>query len=390
MVLAVPRPCPAGGYPRLSGALPAVEQRVADALRRAGLGGRVLRVAVDSNGFLTVGALVLTYPTAAPQARAGLESFVGFALRAVFEAVPSLDELDVTVLRSGPRAAGRAGREPVFTAAVSRREYISVSSALPGEWVRLLPRVWAADPASHSTRYPAPPVETPESDSSPPPLLALAERARELPERVRGFVIGGVVGGVLYRGSPRRRAVALTFDDGPEPLYTPLLLDTLGRLGVRATFFLVGRRADQYPYLARAVASAGHEVGNHGYWHTSLPGLSDSGVREELQRAQGAIEHSTGQRPAYLRPPGGRYDRRVVRAASQLGLVTVLWTDDPGDYTGLDPQHLKVRLLSRVYAGGILLLHQGTPNTLKVLPEVVAVLRRLGYEVTTVSGLLGR
>lgn len=346
----------------------------------------MVRIAVDSNGFLTVGALVLTYPAAGPQARAGLESLVGSALRAVFEAVPSLDELDVTVLRSGPRAGGKAGQEPVFTAAVSQREYRSATSAAAEEWVRSLPRTWVAQSVSPFT---PPPLRT-DPGSSPPPLRSLAERARELPDRVRGFVSGRVVGGVLYRGSPRRRAVALTFDDGPEPLYTPLLLDILDRLGVRATFFLVGRRAEQYPYLARAVVSAGHEVGNHGYRHVSLPGLSEVGLDDELRRAQRAIEQSAGQRPAYLRPPGGRYDRRVVKAASQLDLVTVLWTDGPGDYTGLDPERLKVQLLSRVYSGGILLLHQGTPNTLKVLPEVVSVLRRLGYQVTTVSGLLGR
>jgi peptidoglycan/xylan/chitin deacetylase (PgdA/CDA1 family) len=208
-----------------------------------------------------------------------------------------------------------------------------------------------------------------------------------VPDRLRGHLLGQRVGGKLYRGSPRRRAVALTFDDGPTPLYTSLLLDTLNRLRLHATFFLVGRRVEQYPYFASAVVQAGHELGNHSYAHRSLVGLPPDRVRGDLQRAQRVLLRATGRTPKLFRPPGGRYDRTVVEVASDLGMLTVLWTDDPGDYEGLGIRRLQTRLLSRVYSGGILLLHQGVPDTVRVLPTAWQVLQRHGYAVTTVTGL---
>jgi len=380
--------------PRAAGTLPHVERALLDALRAANLGPRVVRVAADTNGYITAAAVVLTYEPSGPDPLGALQTVVGELLRAAFAAAPCLDELDVTAFprRPGPFDGNR--RDAGFTAAASRRE---VEGAAPGapsaDLVRRLARVWVA----------------PDFPRGRPPLLVLGSDPRadlahrlagiatrlvegvsELPRRLAGMTRGGVVDGVVYRGRPGRRAVALTFDDGPEPLYTPLLLDTLDRLGLHATFFLVGHRVEQYPYFARAIRDRGHELASHGYSHVPLARLSPSQLAGELDQAQRVLQLHAGMRPALFRPPGGRYSPAVLRAAAQRGLVTVLWTDAPGDYGPLDPQKLLPRLLSRLYAGGILLLHQGTPGTLRLLPELDRTLHRLGYQVTTVSGLLER
>jgi peptidoglycan/xylan/chitin deacetylase (PgdA/CDA1 family) len=374
-------------WPRLAGTLPGVEAEILYALRRAGVSGRVVRVAADTNGFLTVAALTVTHP--AHSSVDELQTSVGRLLRALFEEVPALDEVDVTaVARHRPDPAGLP--DVTFTAAASRPEVLRAPGNLPpAQLVRGLPRVWVhplfdrpAERLQEILRTP-PPVP----DPSPDPLRTLLDHLQEVPDRLRGHLLGQRVGGKLYRGSPRRRAVALTFDDGPTPLYTSLLLDTLNRLRLHATFFLVGRRVEQYPYFASAVVQAGHELGNHSYAHRSLVGLPPDRVRGDLQRAQRVLLRATGRTPKLFRPPGGRYDRTVVEVASDLGMLTVLWTDDPGDYEGLGIRRLQTRLLSRVYSGGILLLHQGVPDTVRVLPAAWQVLQRHGYAVTTVTGL---
>ncbi len=369
-------------YPRLAGTLPSVERAVSDTLRRHGLLGRVMRVAADTNGFLTVVALTVTDP----EDGAGVEDYVGRVVQAVLADPPNVDEVDVTAVA---RQVGTPDADVTLTAAASRAEVSHLRpDQPPAALARQLPRVWTRPPQAR----PAAPLGKPTlgAPKNRPfdPVRAAAEELRELADRVHGFAWGEAVGGKVYRGDPCRRSLALTFDDGPEPLYTPLLLDALHRLHVQATFFLVGRRVEQYPYFAAAIARAGHELGNHGYSHANLTRLAPSEIRADLEAAQQAILRATGHRPRLFRPPGGRYDRPVVEAASELGLLTVLWTDDPGDYQAAGVKRLKTRLLSRVYSGGIVLLHQGVPETLRVLPATWEVLRRHGYTLTTVGHLL--
>ncbi|MFC6659506.1 polysaccharide deacetylase family protein [Deinococcus multiflagellatus] len=119
------------------------------------------------------------------------------------------------------------------------------------------------------------------------------------------LVAGGVHGGLLYRG--RRDAsnvAALTFDDAPHPLYEPLLLDLLRRSGMHATFFVIGRNAQAYPYFVRDMVAQGHEVGNHTYHHVRLPPLSPGAARDELQWANTLLSSLTGRPVRYFRPPG--------------------------------------------------------------------------------------
>jgi peptidoglycan/xylan/chitin deacetylase (PgdA/CDA1 family) len=134
--------------------------------------------------------------------------------------------------------------------------------------------------------------------------------------------------------APRRPGeLALTFDDGPNPTWTPRLLDVLARHAVHATFFMVGSHAQAEPALVRRVLAAGHLVGNHSWSHPNLAYTRASRVREELVRSKDTLEQLTGQPLVYFRPPFGARRPFVFRAASELGLTPVLWNAMTSDWS---------------------------------------------------------
>jgi peptidoglycan-N-acetylglucosamine deacetylase len=208
-------------------------------------------------------------------------------------------------------------------------------------------------------------------------IAALAERERER----------GVTFPKLVRGNPARREIALTFDDGPHPNFTPRLLDLLRSEGVPATFFVVGKMVDRHPELARREAAEGHEVANHTYNHVRLVGLPRPTVEDEIRRGSDAIARAIGQPTRYYRPPGGEYDDTVIEATRAVGATMVLWTDDPGDYARPGTVVIRDRTLRWASNGAILLLHDGAEETLQALPEIIRSLKARGYVFVTVSQL---
>jgi peptidoglycan/xylan/chitin deacetylase (PgdA/CDA1 family) len=224
---------------------------------------------------------------------------------------------------------------------------------------------------------PPPPPATPEAYKSPGALAA--QQQRDLQR--------GVQYPLLAHGNPRLKVVALTFDDGPHPQYTPQLLAILGQHNVKATFFVVGRQAQQNPALIRLERAQGHLVGNHTYDHQNLTKIPEAQVAAEWRLCQETVRQITGETMRFCRPPGGDYNRHVVRAASQLGLTTVLWTDDPGDYASPGEKAIDARVLRRVGNGGIILLHDGIQQTVDILPRVIQQLRDRGFRFVTVAEL---
>ncbi|TAM77253.1 polysaccharide deacetylase family protein [bacterium] len=189
----------------------------------------------------------------------------------------------------------------------------------------------------------------------------------------------------------RPRLIALTFDDGPYPVESPLLVEQLRNLHVPATFLLIGHDAEQFPGLARAVAGGGDEVENHTYSHPDLDRLSPAGVQDELRGGADALAsiglHQSSIRMR-MRPPHGRYTMATVLAAQHAGYAVVLWTDDPGDWRTLTPQAIVAHVVTRATAPEILLLHSGKLATVEALPEIVARFRAAGYRFVTVGELL--
>jgi peptidoglycan/xylan/chitin deacetylase (PgdA/CDA1 family) len=162
---------------------------------------------------------------------------------------------------------------------------------------------------------------------------------------------------VIWRVPTRRRAVALTFDDGPSPRWTSPVIGLLGEAGARATFFCSGQQARRYPELVRRAAEVG-EVGNHGWRHVDLARLHPSQVQADIDVAHRTLTTITGHAPALLRPPYGTLRGPVLVAAARRQYRVVLWTDllqraDASPQADLD------RLLARLAPGQILLAHDG-------------------------------
>lgn len=179
--------------------------------------------------------------------------------------------------------------------------------------------------------------------------------------------------------------VALTFDDGPSRTQTPAILETLVRLGARATFFEEGRHVRGREALMRQILAAGDEIGNHSFHHPVDPGPG------ELRSTDEAIRAATGFEPCLFRPPYGELDRRVKGAALANGLQTVFWTLDSEDDAHPGVGAIRVKVVRRAKPGSIVLLHDGGdhPETVEALPGIVEGLQRRGLRLVTVTELLG-
>ncbi len=378
----------AAAQPRPIGRLPDAEAAVWHELARAGLSGRIAGVEVATNGRLVIAGIRFTYRLASVSDPAGRLRLRAIAIAATtLGGVPVLDQVHLSAYHLEEGAFDFRRRDVTFSAAYQRKD-------LPD--LRAISRVWVHPALSEPTpedrmktldvrRYP-PEASRAGIESSAlyagkviegPEASQHAERSmrRRLPTRV------------IFRGNPAARVLALTFDDGPEPVYTTLLLDTLEHLGLRATCFLIGDRVEQYPYFARDIVAAGHEVGNHSFHHVNLPRQQPGDLERELGATQQVIQQVTGILPRYFRPPGGNFNRGVLRVASLHGLTTVFWTDNPADYTQAGTLILEAKLLRRVSNGGILLLHQGVEDTIRILPHATEMLRQRGFDLVTVSGL---
>jgi peptidoglycan/xylan/chitin deacetylase (PgdA/CDA1 family) len=168
------------------------------------------------------------------------------------------------------------------------------------------------------------------------------------------------------------QAVALTFDDGPHPDYTPRVLEVLDNNGIKATFFMVGDRVVQYPSVAREVALRGHAVGNHTMTHVALTDLARSDQIKEIREAQNVIEGETGVRPSLFRPPWGRLDFRIALSIWKQGLTIVLWSVDWRDSSVPSSEELVLEARRRpLSTGDIAVLHDGVAKTAKALENII-------------------
>jgi peptidoglycan-N-acetylglucosamine deacetylase len=190
--------------------------------------------------------------------------------------------------------------------------------------------------------------------------------------------------------APARPWIALTFDDGPHPKMTERLLAVLEQEKVPATFFVVGKMAERYPYLVQEIAAAGHEVSNHTYNHFRFSLLSPPEALAELAHTREVIRRLTGKDTTYYRPPGGRFSERIAKAAAQAGYHMVLWSTLTKDVEGASTLAITQRILKGAQDGDIVLMHSGVPNTLDALPNVISTLKAEGYQFVTVSTLSSR
>jgi peptidoglycan-N-acetylglucosamine deacetylase len=187
---------------------------------------------------------------------------------------------------------------------------------------------------------------------------------------------------LCYRGDPSTRRVALTFDDGPDPDYTPEVLEILARRGARATFFVLGRQLDRYPDLLCDIRDAGHQLGIHGYDHTS----GDLGAQARRTRE---ILRRNGIDTRLFRPPRGRLTPRAAVELALTGYRTILWTFDARDSMRFDGKVDAEIDYGTLAAGDIVLLHDDNAVCVRELDGIIGSLRARALEPTTVGELLG-
>jgi peptidoglycan/xylan/chitin deacetylase (PgdA/CDA1 family) len=221
---------------------------------------------------------------------------------------------------------------------------------------------------------------------------ALVPPAAALAWAVRGRS-ASVFGRSLWHGPRERRAIALTFDDGPSEA-TPELLELLARYSAAATFFQCGANVERLPAIARAVREAGHEIGNHSYTHPYFCFRSPRFMEEDLRRAQGSIERHTGATPTLFRAPFGVRWFGLGGVQRRLGLTGVMWSAIGYDWNR-KAEEVARRMAKGLSNGAILCLHDGRelrarPDigvTLETVRRLVPMLLDQGYTLETVSRL---
>lgn len=189
-------------------------------------------------------------------------------------------------------------------------------------------------------------------------------------------------------GVPGSNRVALTFDDGPRPEFTPDILRDLARHKARATFLVVGRMCERYPELVRDIVADGHELAQHTYNHPRLDTVTSSEIIYELVKTKVVLDDLVGGSSRFFRPPGGHYNARVREAVAAAGYFPIFWTVNGGAFARLAPLEAAQAIARRTEDGGILLLHNGADNTLPLLPHLLDILRSRGFRFVTVTDIL--
>lgn len=171
----------------------------------------------------------------------------------------------------------------------------------------------------------------------------------------------------------------LTFDDGPNPTYTPQVLAELKAAGAHATFFLIGENVAAAPTLVQQEVADNHTIGNHTYTHPDLTTLSASQVNTQLTRTQQAIQAAAGVTPTFVRPPYGEFNSSTlsVFTSPSLGLANTIWTNDTNDWDGKSVDEIIAAAVA-VKNGGIILMHDAYPNTVTALPRIISQLKAKG------------
>ncbi len=188
-----------------------------------------------------------------------------------------------------------------------------------------------------------------------------------------------------------RMEIALSFDDGPHPRLTPVILDILAEYGIKATFFMVGENVSYYPAAARAVVEAGHEIGNHTFHHRRFGKMTEHEMLDEISSCEDAIASVSESPVHFIRPPEGQMSDTMRRVVGELDYRIILWDVDTRDWAHTPPEEISRHILDTVRAGDIILMHDfighdsPTPEALRmVLPELIS----RGYRFVTVGELV--
>lgn len=387
----------ANGDSQAKGMSPEVEQALLVALRSAGLRQQVLRVAVAAEGGAPVALVKVQAGDAQSRlfSLAGVEHDAALSLQVAFGLPNGIGHVDFWAVVPEVAQDGTEWHRPVFSVAAQREVYARLANGSPRPDRELLCRLSAVryDPVftQYATDWPAARGDMPRTAYVVPRLKdvwdGLAGEGIVLTSDLTGA--GAEVHAILS-GKPDGGRVALTIDDGPHPLITPLFLNILRREGVKATFFVVGEKAEEFPGLVREIARDGHELGNHTYSHRRFSTLPPEQVYAELRGCSKIVSALTGRAMTYMRPPGGDYTAASLEIAERLGLITALWTHNTGDWAKPEPTAIAYNATHELGSGDIILMHQGDVRSVRALPMIIERIRARRLTPTRLSDVLGR
>ena len=183
--------------------------------------------------------------------------------------------------------------------------------------------------------------------------------------------------------------IAMTFDDGPHPKLTPMLLDMMKERGIKGTFFLVGKNVAEYPEIAQRIVAEGHEVANHSWAHPQLTKLAPDALKKEIADTNDAIHRATGIQTTLMRPPYGAINAAITkRLNEEFGLTIAMWSVDSIDWRIRNAAHVTKLITEKAAPGAIILAHDIHPSTVQAMPAVFDTLSAKGYKFVTMSELI--
>ena len=234
------------------------------------------------------------------------------------------------------------------------------------------------------------------------------EKIRRIPKWKRGFLIGFLgltltlaaagfrvrmekeaqkvlAGANAVEAGVETRRIALTFDDGPHPYYTDLLLDGLAERGVKVTFFLLGENIEGREDVIRRMSEEGHLIGNHTFYHVDINSLSMEEACAEIRDTSEAIRAITGQQVEYVRPPYGNWNKELE---CQVMMIPVFWTLDTLDWKVKNTDRIVQEVLEDVEENDVILMHDSYRTTVEAALRIVDELQKKGYEFVTADELI--
>ncbi len=281
----------------------------------------------------------------------------------------------------------------------------STNGMLDGQLLAAGLQVYRADPAILPARPDLGSASGPEiagcAALDPSALYQLTVSAGALAGRVEEFLAGIArsaevehelvrTGRCIERGSGRVPEIAITFDDGPHPTFTPQVLDVLRRYGVGATFFCVGLNVNAYPELVGRATDEGHLVGNHTWSHPFLPDLTRDELLRQVDATNGALANAAGRSSSLVRPPYGSRTPEVLGWLAEHGMTTVLWDVDTQDWSVPGTEAVVAAAAKLATEGSVVLMHDAggdRTQTVAALPRILETLLERGYRFVTIDQL---
>lgn len=195
---------------------------------------------------------------------------------------------------------------------------------------------------------------------------------------------------VFINGFTEEKICALSFDDGPDGIITPKILDTLKNAGINASFFVIGNQVKQYKNVVKRASDEGNLVLNHSFTHPDFLNMNAENIKKQLSETEDMIYNITGKRPAILRPPYGSLNDTIISTSKASGYSIVIWSTDTLDWSQKDKDNIVKNVIDNIRPGEIILMHCNDDKkaTAEALPIIISELKAKGYSFVTLDKLL--